>query len=530
MSHSLESTEGQSPSAVSPQVKWVRLALWAGFLAGFVDAMVYVTRYYAGGGYFDCTGGVWATLAWDFQHGTFYRPLLAPDGYGGTRYMPLFFMLYGWLLHWVPDVVTAGFLLTQASVVLLAIAVYVTLAELEAPRWSRLPLAGMVTCTTQYQDVSICPRCDYLDAAVAILCLLCCLRAARRGSPNGWLAAVALAVVAFFIKVTEIVVVVVPLVALVRAGRPRAAFTAGAAALAACVGGVVLMQAASGGHFIEGFLATADAATGSGTYAKFWWSFVRAEFWEDPSMGLRFLVALTPWLVRPRIALPWPLQAFALVVLLETLFIHGSRGTTINHNVLLHAICLLVMGCMAARPGAGRRMLVVGGVASVLLVGVMQWDTRMVSGTTWSRHNTGLTRPRAAAIMALLPPGRPCLAVNSIPGLLQGERPFLLDAFNLGFLATRDAGIRKDFRQRVEAQAFGAIVLETQIYSRDAMSPDDPMLTATEAAFWEDQQAGFRVVRESYYVAAVIRPYAVLLPLPRGGGSSRRSPPGPGTR
>ena len=106
-------------------------------------------------------------------------------------------------------------------------------------------------------------------------------------------------------------------------------------------------------------------------------------------MGIRLVVALTPWLARSSLPLPWQLRSLAGVVLLETLFIHASRGTSVNHNVLLHQVCLLVMGCMATRIGLGRRVLLGGCVASVLLVGVLQFDTRLLSGTTWNRHDSG---------------------------------------------------------------------------------------------------------------------------------------------
>jgi hypothetical protein len=42
--------------------------------------------------------GIWIGLASDAAHGVFYRPLDGPLGYGGTRYLPLFFVAHGGLI------------------------------------------------------------------------------------------------------------------------------------------------------------------------------------------------------------------------------------------------------------------------------------------------------------------------------------------------------------------------------------------------------------------------------------------------
>ena len=41
----------------------------------------------------DHVAGVWATMSQDLLHGVFYRPIYSELGYGGTRYMPAFFVL-----------------------------------------------------------------------------------------------------------------------------------------------------------------------------------------------------------------------------------------------------------------------------------------------------------------------------------------------------------------------------------------------------------------------------------------------------
>src|SRR5207302_8172729 len=45
----------------------------------------------------DHVAGVWATMSQDLLHGVFYRPIYGELGYGGTRYMPAFFVLHAGL-------------------------------------------------------------------------------------------------------------------------------------------------------------------------------------------------------------------------------------------------------------------------------------------------------------------------------------------------------------------------------------------------------------------------------------------------
>src|SRR5207245_7277631 len=69
----------------------------------------------------DSTSGVWTALAQYFANGIFYRPTADAYGFGGTRYMPLFFVLHGTLIRLSLDPIFAGSLPTVASIVLFAL-------------------------------------------------------------------------------------------------------------------------------------------------------------------------------------------------------------------------------------------------------------------------------------------------------------------------------------------------------------------------------------------------------------------------
>src|ERR1700680_4325791 len=74
--------------------------------------------------YVDHAAGAWVALASDLKDGVFYRPLFGPNGYGGTRYMPFYFVLYAGLLKLGVPVLLSGYLLSAVAIVLLLVGTY----------------------------------------------------------------------------------------------------------------------------------------------------------------------------------------------------------------------------------------------------------------------------------------------------------------------------------------------------------------------------------------------------------------------
>jgi hypothetical protein len=68
-------------------------AFWAAGLVSLVTGVLLMIWFWRGGLPYDATSGVWTALADDLVHGDFYRPVQSTLGYGGTRYMPVFFSL-----------------------------------------------------------------------------------------------------------------------------------------------------------------------------------------------------------------------------------------------------------------------------------------------------------------------------------------------------------------------------------------------------------------------------------------------------
>src|SRR5207244_5186378 len=93
-----------------------------GCLVAVTRSIALMAWYWPGSLPQDSSSGVWTALAQDFAHGVFYRPTADTFGFGGTRYMPMFFVLHGSLIRLSLDPVAAGLILTVASLALFDIA------------------------------------------------------------------------------------------------------------------------------------------------------------------------------------------------------------------------------------------------------------------------------------------------------------------------------------------------------------------------------------------------------------------------
>src|SRR5207253_2081506 len=107
-----------------------RRLLWTGCVVGLLSSVALMMWYWPGALPQDSSSGVWTALAQDFAKGVFYRPTYSAFGFGGTRYMPLFFVVHGALIRLAFDPVTAGVVLTVLGIVLFDAALFLTLREL----------------------------------------------------------------------------------------------------------------------------------------------------------------------------------------------------------------------------------------------------------------------------------------------------------------------------------------------------------------------------------------------------------------
>src|SRR5258708_2023597 len=118
------------------------IATWSVAILGLAAAVRLMLWYWPGSLFLRSKSDIWTALAWNAAHGEFYRPLLGPHGYGGTRYMPLLFLMHGGLIRLGFDPIRSGMVLMQLSVAAAAGVLFAALRRAGARTALAAPLAA----------------------------------------------------------------------------------------------------------------------------------------------------------------------------------------------------------------------------------------------------------------------------------------------------------------------------------------------------------------------------------------------------
>ncbi len=457
-------------------------AVWLAALAGGAGA-VRLLAHLRGSVFATATSATWTALAWDAAHGELYRPVLAPTGYGGTRYMPLLFLVHAGLLRLHVDPVLGAVVLMQTSVIAAAAAAYAAMRAADVPRRLALPFACATCATIAYQEHATEIRADYLGAAFALMAVACALRSARDARSTTLLAAVGFSVLAVLTKASEIAVIA-PIAALLHVGRRRRAAWSFAVAAAVFLGAAIaVIQVVSAGHFTENLGVTLTAGM---SVADLWRRGIPifADYLvTDPFIAVPF--AFTAWSAvasarRGEWLLP---HAYWLTVTVVTIVILASRGTATNHMVEVHLASVLCTAVGLARLELPPRAVAAAYLALAVFI------------AAWSLREPRQPNRRATVVALRAEYGGPrerYLSLDPIIPLLSGERPVVLDAFYLDLLVEGDTAVGRDLGERVARREFDAI------FVRDADWPRDlPVL---------------RLFRSAYEARETRRPFVVLVP------------------
>jgi hypothetical protein len=438
--------------------------------------------------------------------------------------MPLFFTLHGLLWRWTGDGLTTGLVLLYLSGLLVLSGVYGLLRHQHLQRRVALPLTGLLLGTVTFQKMSVELRGDVLASGAVLWAVLCAEKSLRRGSAKeAWIVAAGFwTLVAFFTKFTSIYILVF------LAWRLRSRVFVGVL-LTLGTAGLALFQWLSAGHFWENFapVATGGMSLSWDTLPLAFQAFGDGLMYCDP---LAYILCLVPIVVSMRalwhrwrsktddLALAWPGQGdqnsavpFQLLLALVTVItigIFSSPGTWINHFVDLLAFSVLVLGrmflpqAMAWRVIAGRTCLFY-----ILFQLVM-----LIPGAPSARQS--LSQEGVARIATVeeihrryLPPGTVYVADNPMVAVAVGDRPFVLDEFNLRTFLREGHPVGQDFYQKVCAGFFQMAVFDSGPLESDFDAP--PSLQMTEE-YWASRPPEFRFMRDYFVLVAVHRPFAVL--------------------
>jgi hypothetical protein len=401
------------------------------------------------------SAGAWTGLASDFLHGDFYRPLVGPLGYGGTRYLPLFPALTaaaGGLGSW--DLYLAGVALSLAATALFVAGLARLLVRLGTPAAPAALLAACGLAAMAAQQCAAFPRGDMLAAALNLWGL-----AWLAGPPPGPRRAAAaglLFALAFTAKFTTVHGLAAGLVVLAASRRWGAAAAMAATAAAGMAAAVGLAEWASQGRFLEVLLHSAGGG--------FSWQgllgapvrLVERTAADDPGallflpLGLAASLALA---ARRRGPVLVPV-AFGLA-LGAAVIIFADYEVQTHHLLDLQALSVAAAGSLvwSWRRGARRWGLAAIGVAVLV---VLPLAARQLH---WSLDPAG---PRVAALRAAVrqaPAGGRLLATNAAYPVILGQRPFMVDYFMYTKLIRARPSAREPLFRAVAGRRFGLALL-----------------------------------------------------------------------
>ena len=295
--------------------------------------------------------GAWTGLAQDVAEGTLYRPLWAETGYGGTRFLPLHFVLHGLLIRAGVPVLWAGHSIGLGAMAALVAGAHRLMRSFGVSGWvaAAFALLALSPMTSQHALAAI--RGDGLAAALNVWALAYCASVLLRPSrKRALLAAAILFTLAFAAKVTTVFGFVAAVGAFCLAKDWRAARRLTLYTLAGMIVVLAATQLASRGSFWDTMAACSSGGTNWHYLATAPRRFLVTALNFDPQ-SLVLLVLSLGALLSTRPSRWGSLVALSLITSLGVLLvIMGSPGTDYNHFIDVAVLALVLIAVQATRP------------------------------------------------------------------------------------------------------------------------------------------------------------------------------------
>ena len=437
---------GRVPGDSTEQARRL-LAVATGALLVFT--VVHFGRAWYTGGNLGQSSGVVIGQAMDLAAGVFYRPLVSDYGYGGTRYMPLPFVVIAPFIRAGLDPINTAIAITLLADVLLLSGIYVLLRRLGVDRslaWTGAVLVLSAGCG-QYAATTV--RGDLLPAALNVWGLAFAVGEGRRARP---VLAGVFFVLAFTGKVVALYGAAACGLAMLLSGRWKDAVKLAGVVAVGMVVSVGLVNWASGGRFMENMRACASGGTTWAWVREFYWrrlwgSGLGLDWTAMAWVGLAGLSVLRMRVGELRRAPFWALVITGVV----TFGLFASPG--VAYNVFLDLVVVSVV-FIILQIAAGRVPYVAGVVVlSVVMVVAIPY-------LVWKHGDKGMGRARAEATVLAIGRGPgPILCKPPMLAVYAGESPHVLDPWMFRHLAQRDE-FEARLHGELKAGHFRAVVVD----------------------------------------------------------------------
>jgi len=401
--------------------------------------------------------GIWTALAVDFHHGVLYRPIESDLGYGGSRYFPLHFMLQGLLMRWTRPL-PAGHLIAAASATLMAAAVFQLLRRSRVP--VRLALASLgllfVGDTVMHAVTEI--KGDLLPLTLALWALV--VIESMPGLILGPSLAGVLLGLAVVAKPTSIMYAAAICIYLLSFRRRLATAVVASFVIVFAGSMLVAIDAESAHSFALNMSEFGNAGAGISRLAKNCLpNFIHQAYgFADPAL-IVFLSAAVPaapllW----RSGKPLLFWVFA-AVLVGTIIIMGSPGTTRNHLIDLYVCSLLVV---ISTLGHVRLRLRTLGLVSATAAAIAGSIALVLHPLVGNARQTANSRREIISLLereGAYEYANRVLCFDPLIDIEAKQSPYLLDSMMFGVYLKRHPDFATRFVEKLRAGTFSFIVL-----------------------------------------------------------------------
>jgi hypothetical protein len=411
--------------------------------------------------YVDFVTGVWLALADDFSRGVFYRALIGPDGYGGTRYFPLFFASIGALMRLGAGPLAAGFAVSLASAALLVLGVRHFLVRIGLPGSLAAAFALFVVAPRFSQQALFEIRSDFLAAGLAVWGLAFTLPAfeEERSRTRPFAIAALFFVLAAATKVTSLYAPAAAILALALAARPMASVRLGAMVAAGTAIMVGLVAAASGGRAIESWRACAMAGGGVANWLRnLPPAFVSQVIGPSHAFTSVLLAATAAWLIMARANAPKLALVLFPAALGATTVVLASPGTSYTNQLVdILVVCVVLIGWVLARHPRWQSF--AAALLLVLSLAAARQSLQPVTDRALGQRARRVDAERSELVRSLASGGGTVLSESPELLVLAGRRPYMIDPFALRVVTLRRPDVGLDVARKLDERYFSSVVL-----------------------------------------------------------------------
>jgi hypothetical protein len=416
------------------------------------------------GAYLSYVSGIWLALGRDLSAGVFYRDLIGPLGYGGTRYFPLFFTIIGGLLTAGIPPLAAGWTASAIAALILATGLARVGRALGAPRSMQWLLAACAIAPYFVQQTLFEVRADVIAAGLNLWGLGSIVGVWRdETNPRPRVGGAALwFTLAFAAKITSLSVPACVFVALVLSRRVPVAVRFAAQLAVGLVLFFGVVELASAGRALESWRACmfAGSSEGGTVTAMLSGDFIRFASFSHLLTVLLVLdvaVLVAAFLAGAR-ALWLPAALFGGVTVSTALTL-SSPGTIPSNQIIewLQMSFVVLIVVAASRPSLTRPL---SAVLAVMVVWMAVQDVVRVRHLVDTRAERTTVAVRNDVARFVGAASTPVLAESSLWQVLAGQQAYLLDPFALRVVMMSRRDIARDLEQKIDAHYFSSVIFQ----------------------------------------------------------------------